>query len=376
MKRSHVCARCGALLADQARFCQQCAHAAVPREVPTTGSLPSRRRYTRKPDGELTWDIGIPLITNPRMIFAMAKVAAFSTLSIVLLMCVFVVSQGEWDMILPLVGLFVVLGACMFGLLLFVMLVVFGNRLRTRYRLDALGLHQDTIDQVSRIGNRLAVIAGLLGRSPGTTGAGLIGMSQEHVSIAWRGRFTLEARPQHLLLIFGNSWRSLMDVYCTAENFDQVHALVRQYMVYHKTAERCPTQSPVPRDLLHSALILVASMPVLATHQALGLDLLVPWLMLVCALVMLWLIPVFGYPVLLANVWILITVISTAVAESSNTLLGTRYSYRAYESFSEPEAAIILLSLVSLAYLSWLALGAVRGRLISRLLQDMDDMGI
>ena len=37
---------------------------------------------------------------------------------------------------------------------------------------------------------------------------------------------------------------------------------------------------------------------------------------------------------------------------------------------------MILLSLVSLAYLSWLAVGAVRGRLISRLLQDMHDMGV
>lgn len=376
MEQSRFCAQCGAQRVDQARFCEQCGDPFDPPPALANRSRRLRRRTAHKPEGELTWEIGIPLVTNPRMLGTMAKISVLSTLLIVLLMSVLAVSQGEWDTIPPLLGFFSVLGVGVFGLLLFVMLVVLGNRLRTRYRLDARGVHQETIDRVSRLSNRLAVIAGLLGRSPGTTGAGLLGMSQEQISIAWRGRFTLEARPQRHLLIFRNSWRSLMDVYCTAENFDQVLALARQYMAYHKTAERCPTRSPVARDLLHSALILVAGVPILATHQALDLDILAPLLMLVFALVTRWLIPVFGYPVLLANVWILITLIVAAVEESSYTLLGTQYSYRAYETFSEPEAAMILLSILALAYLSWMAVGAVRGRLMPRLLQDMDDMGL
>jgi hypothetical protein len=238
MEPSRFCAQCGAQRVDQAHFCEQCGHPFDPPPALAKGAGRSRRRTARKPEGELTWDIGIPLVTNPRMLGTIAKVAALSTLLIVLLMSVFAASQGEWDTILPLAGLFALLGGGVFGLLLFVMLVVLGNRLRTRYRLDSRGIQQETIDKISKTSNRLAVIAGLLGRSPGTTGAGLIAMSQERIALDWKGRFTLEVRPRRHLLIFRNAWRSLLEVYCTAENFDQAQTLARQYMAYHKTAER------------------------------------------------------------------------------------------------------------------------------------------
>lgn len=322
---------------------------------------------------QLTWEIGIPLVTNPRMLRTFALVTGLSVAVVVLLLGVVFGSQGDWEQVLVMARVFALVGVGLFLLFLLVMALVFGNRLRTRYTVDDEGIVQETVDKVGKVGSRLAVIAGVLGRSPGTTGAGLIAMSNEVAALSWDGAFRVDAVPRRHLLVFRNAWRPIMEVYCTPENYAAVEALVRERMAHRRTAERVAAKSPLPQYLLHTVLILVASFFVLVAYDEFDLDVLVPMIMLAFALATLWLIPLFGYVVLLTNALILLA-FAGELFEESTSLFRRGETYRQYEVFSDSDWAYLIAALLALGYLSWLSIRAVRGKLLSLLVRDQGDM--
>ncbi len=327
----------------------------------------------RLKESQLTWEIGIPLVTNPRMLKTVGLVVAMSVLVVLLLVGVVLASQGEWDDILALAKIFTLVGLGLHAVFLLVMGLVFGNRLRTRYTVDDEGIVQETVDKVGKVGSRLAVIAGILGRSPGTTGAGLIAMSNEIAALSWDGGFRVDAVPRRRLLVFRNAWRPIMEVYCTPENYGAVEAFVRERMAQRRTAERVEPRSPLPRYLLHTLLILVASFFVLVAYDEFDLDVLVPMIMLAFALATLWLIPLFGYVVLLTNALILFAFV-TVLFEERTSIIRRGESYLHYEVFSDADWGHLVLALLALGYLSWLSVRAVRGKLVSLLVRDQGDM--
>ena len=328
----------------------------------------------KAPVPRLSWEIGIPLVTNPRMLRTFALVTALSMAVVVVLLGVVFGSQGDWDSVLTMAKIFALVGVGLFVLFVLVMGLVFGNRLRTRYTVDDEGIVQETVDKVGKVGSRLAVIAGILGRSPGTTGAGLIAMSNEVASLSWDGAFTVSAVPRRHLLVFRNAWRPVMEVYCTPENYAAVESLVRERMEERRTVERVEAKSPLPRYLLHTVLVLAASFAVLVAHDAFDLDVLVPMIMLAFALATLWLIPLFGYVVLLTNALILFAFVMVLLEERTS-MFRRGETYLHYEVFSDADWGHLVLALAGLAYLSWLSIRAVRGKLVSLLVRDQGDMG-
>jgi hypothetical protein len=322
---------------------------------------------------QLSWEIGIPLVTNPRMLWTFALVTGLSMAVVVLLIGVVFGSQGEWEEVLVMARIFALVGVGLYLLFLLVMGLVFGNRLRTRYTVDDGGIVQETVDKVGKVGSRLAVIAGILGRSPGTTGAGLIAMSNEVAALSWDGAFRVDAVPHRHLLVFRNAWRPIMEVYCTPENYAAVEALVRDRMAHRRTAERVAAKSPLPQYLLHTVLILVASFFVLVAYDEFDLDVLVPMIMLAFALATLWLIPLFGYVVLLTNALVLFAFVAVLLEERTS-IFRRGETYLHYEVFSDADWGHLIAALLALAYLSWLSIRAVRGKLLSLLVRDQGDM--
>ena len=322
---------------------------------------------------QLSWEIGIPLVTNPRMLRTFALVTALSMVLVVLLLGVVFGSQGDWDSVRTMAKIFALVGVGLFVLFVLVMGLVFGNRLRTRYTVDDEGIVQETVDKVGKVGSRLAVIAGVLGRSPGTTGAGLIAMSNEVAGLSWDGAFRVSPVPRRHLLVFRNAWRPIMEVYCTPDNYAAVETFVRERMTERKTAERVESKSPLPQYLLHTMLVLLASFAVLVAYEAFDLDVLVPMIMLAFALATVWLIPLFGYVVLLANALILFAFVMVLLEERTS-MFRRGETYLHYEVFSDADWGHLVLALAGLAYLSWLSIRAVRGKLLSLLVRDQGDM--
>jgi len=323
----------------------------------------------------LSWEIGIPLVTNPRILRTLAQVMALSMALVVLLLGVVFGSQGDWDSVLTMAKIFALVGVGLFVLSLLAMGVAFGNRLRTRYTVDDEGIVQETVDRVGKVGSRLTVIAGVLGRSPGTTGAGLTAMSNEVASLSWGGAFRVSAVPRRHLLVFRNAWRPVIDVYCTPENYAAVEALVRSRMAKQRKAERVDAKSPLPQYLLHTGLIVAASFFVLAANYEFDLGMLVPMIMLAFAMATLWLVPLFGYVVLLSNALILIGFAGELLRGVGASLNPRGETYLHYEVLSGADWGHLVAALLGLGYLSWLSIRAVRGKLLSLLVSDNRDAG-
>ncbi|ADC60977.1 hypothetical protein [Allochromatium vinosum] len=326
----------------------------------------------KPPPPQIRWEIDIPLATNPRLLKTLALVAGLAALIPSLFMSVILAAQGEWDGIPALAGLFALVGVGLFVSFVLIALIVFGNRLRTRYTLDAQGIHQETIDRTSRLVNRLTVLGGAASGQPGPTGAGLTARARESERLDWRGGFSLQVQPRAHRLIFRNAWRPLMEVYCTPENFVQIEALARHFMSQHHTSERTPARSPLPSYLGHSMLILLAAFILFTVHDEFDLDLFAPILVMAFALATLWLIPLFGYVVLLVNAGILASLVMASLEERVSYIRPSE-RYRHYEVFSDADWALLGFGLLALGYLSWLAWRAARGRLLSLLMRDQDD---
>jgi hypothetical protein len=103
------------------------------------------------------------------------------------------------------------------------------------------------------------VALGALAGKPGVAGAGLLGMSQETVSITWpevcRLKVHLEARVISLM----NSWRVVFRLYCTPENFSEVLAAVQGWVEQGRHAREKADRRVIPRVWWPQVLLSLAA---------------------------------------------------------------------------------------------------------------------
>jgi hypothetical protein len=309
------------------------------------------------PPGALSWEIDVPLITNPLVRRQLLLVAGGAGLMMALLMTFVFATTGEFDAI-PMMWLISLLAAVGLGVLLFVVaLVFFGNRVRVRFTLDEPGVLWETVDQRARTGSRLALLAGLLGASPQTAGAGALGIARETAYVRWEQVARVVSDPRHRMVILRGSWRPMMMVVCRPEDYDDVVAHAKRKVAPDSAAAGAPTwRRPLARALLRTAIVALAAAPTFAlSSTVLDLDLLLPLITLGFALATVWLIPLFG--------WVVIGCVVLLMAQL--TWLGIadfRYLYGA-------ERALFFLAYLGLGLLAFLGRRALRGKLLPPLLE-------
>jgi hypothetical protein len=323
---------------------------------------------------ETSWEISIPMLNNRVIVGALVKVFGIASAMLGGLLAFLFALEGEWHLI-PKVLLFAALvGGGLILLGLFCMGVIFRNRMRFRYTVSSTGILFETIDKTAKTTNRLAIILGLLLRRPQAVGAGLIATSQEVQELKWRGSFCAVYRPGARLVILRNRWRQLMIVYCTAENYAQVADSIRASIEQHGTADRLPKRSPLPRALGYTGGIIVACVPLFALHDAFGVSLLLPILVLCFALAMLWMIALFGY-VVLGTLAVIIGSVLLSAFEVRKSYFHPGETYAHWSVFSGDDWALLVVAGVAMALLAWLSVRFLRGRTRTVLDSDMSDMG-
>ena len=87
----------------------------------------------------LSWEVAVPLWSNPLIVGATAKVFLFAVIGVAAMLSLIFLIQGETSAIGPLWLAFAAVGAGLFVLALLIMAVVFGNRLHCRFTIDAQG---------------------------------------------------------------------------------------------------------------------------------------------------------------------------------------------------------------------------------------------
>jgi hypothetical protein len=296
------------------------------------------------------------LVTNPLVLRQFGVVGLASGLVMALLLTLALTATGDFEQI-PFMLLISLLAATGLGLLLVLTaLVVFGNRIRVRFRLDNEGARLETIDRRSRAASRGAILFGLLAGSPGAVGAGALASAREDTFVRWQDLTDATYAPRQRTIILRNSWRAVGLLVCLPENYELVTEYLDSRMPNKADGETANWQ-PLGRALVRTALAVLAMAPVfaLASYPA-ELDLLLPLIILMFALATVWLIPLFG--------WVVIG--CAVILAAQMTVAGLADA--AY--WGEYQQAALVLGYVGLAYLTWASWCAVRGKTPPLLFED------
>jgi hypothetical protein len=326
-----------------------------------------------KADPDLVWEIDSPLLS--RRVLGQWTGAMLATAAVmqIVLGLVFA-AQGEWGA-LPMLLVStttVVAGLWLIGL--FIMLVLFRGKYAVRYTLSAKGIRCDTIDRIAQKANGSAGVVGSLARSQQTLGAALIATSRESEEALWSGAFTASYDPNLHRVILRNSWRSLLWVQCTPENYGSVAGAIRDHMALRNTGQRARGGSPVPAYLGRTALVLASCFPLFLIAEELQTDLFLPLLTLCFGLATVWLINLFGWLVI-GGLIIQIVDVVLGQLEWRESIFNSGRQYQVWELLDGNDIGLLALAGIGTALLVWISWSAISGRWLAALLQGYEDMG-
>ncbi len=326
--------------------------------------MPSRTAHEAEAPS-LCWVVDVPLLSNPRMLRSALIIAVLAGLLPVLLVAPVLLLEGSAQHLLRLAQLMLAVALGFLVLMLLVMAVVFGNRQRLRFTIDAAGIIQDTVDRPSRLGSRLALACGLLTGSPETAGAGLLALSREREQLLWSGAFDRVKRPFPAWwragpLVLSNRWRPLLEIYPSSTNREQVTELIDHYMEIHHPEQRLAPPGALMAALGQSMVVLISCLLVAAAAQQLRLPALPSVLLLAFGFATVWLLPQFAWMVLALTGLIL----ALALAELTQLPL-----------LSEDSVMVALTLLLGCLGLIGFSLRVVRGHWLPMLLRDEQDLG-
>jgi hypothetical protein len=320
----------------------------------------------------LVWETDLPLFGREMLRQWTLAMLATALLMILLLGTVFM-AQREWHALPMLAAMLLGTAGGLWLLGLAIMAVLFRGRFHVRYTLDDQGILLENVEPIAKQANRVAIIVGALARKPGLIGAGLIGRSRESEAVRWNGAFTLLAKPDQRVISLRNRWRSLMLLQCTEANYAEVLARVELAMQRNQTAARVEPHSPLPFYLKHSALILLASVPLFMLAEEFHLSLLAPLLVLCFALAMLWLINLFGWVVYAGLLYLVVGTLMD-LSRVRQSMFSPGETFTGFDVIGSDESGILSLSLLAAGYLLWLSWRALHGGFLALLVRDQGDM--
>lgn len=322
---------------------------------------------------ETVWETDLPLFSR-RMMKQWAMAMVLTAVVILVIMGSIFGAQGEWDSFLPLMAMIGGVTAGLWLLGLAIMAVLFRGRFRVRYTLSDKGLRYETIDRTAKAANRAAIVVGALARSPQTLGAGLIAQSQETMEVSWSGAFKAEYDPKRHHITLRNQWRPLLWVQCTPENYTAVAAAVADRMTHRKTAERLDPKSPLPRYLGRTLLVVLGSLTLFPLAEEYDTGLFMPIFILCFGLATVWMINLFGW-VVLGGLVVQAGLVVADLFRVRESYFFKGESWYGYEVLGSEDYQLFLVAGIGAGLLVWVALGAIRGRWLSALLDGYKDMG-
>jgi hypothetical protein len=245
-----------------------------------------------------------------------------------------------------------------------------------RYTLSASGLLLETTSRAAKVSNRAAIVVGVLSGKPGVAGSGLLAASQETQEVKWRGAFRAVYRPGSHMILLKGAWRTLMLVQCTPENYAEVAEKVAGYVKRRGAEKRVAAQaSPLPGYLLRSVATVIACVPLFLLADEYHLDLFMPIFILCFALATVWLLPVLAWAVL-GGLAAYAVEFAVAMLEERTSMFEPGQTYLRFEVLSGDDWAFLGVVVgAGVAWLVWLSVSALRGRVGSALSSDQTDMG-
>jgi len=343
---SIACPKCNSQVEAESSYCPACGF-----------KLETGTSNINRIMDSITWETDITLMSNPLFVRQLLLVAVGAGLLLAFLMVFIFIATGEYEAIpmMLLISLVSIIGLALF--LFLITLIFFGNRTRVRFTVDQKGAYWETTDDKVKSANRLAVLAGILGRSPQTAGAGALAVSREKEMASWDQLSNVEVNKRQRMIVLRNSWRPVLMLVCQPENYETILQYVNS-RVKPGLEEISRKSKPMAKGLLRTLYVCIAIFPLfyLTSPFVLDLDIFMPLFIFIFTLATVWLIPLFGWVVIAGVVVVFIQLLFNGVSGFS-----ILYGY---------EQIMFLLAFVGLGYLAWFSWGSLRGRFLPPLLEN------
>lgn len=174
----------------------------------------------------LKWAITVPILTDPYVTGTLMKVFGISIgFSLVIIYFVSRPHMSLLDLSIIGVGLVVLMAV----LILFSVGVVMRNRMHYEFRLTEKGISQ-YMGEPERDRNRILLGLGLLTGDPKATGSALLASSKEIIGLPWNEVKEVRSNDRRYFLQLRDSWHTIMLVYCTSKNYDEVKKYINQHI--------------------------------------------------------------------------------------------------------------------------------------------------
>ncbi|MFH2061050.1 MAG: hypothetical protein ABIJ59_19460 [Pseudomonadota bacterium] len=329
------------------------------------------------PTSPLTWKIEFSLLTNPNIVKSWLKAMGWIYVIGMALMVPVFIATGELSSVPMILIIFagVVFGFGMLGFL--IMFLILGKRSHARFTLSEKTIFYENMDNKAKELSLAAVLSrGLIG-SFTSAGAGLLSLSNEAVSLKWESIAKAIYDPKYSTICLRNSYRELLHLYCSPENYDIVKQRVADQIIKNQTSigpiltdqasiDRVSAQtqvfSPIIRIIWPTIMVVLACMPLFALNDITKLDVLIVFLIMTFSLVMVWMIPLLGWVTLLMEGYIVFQVIGALLLLREHKQASSNL-YRKYEVLGAGEWIIIVLAAVGLIYLAWISIKLINGKM-------------
>jgi len=192
--------------------------------VETENPLSHKNEYT--PPKVIEWDFKVPLYNR----FIVLDI--FKVLGIPFLIILIIIFWNEYS--LRRKGYitntsdykYALIFLCIFLLLsIFLLWLIYRNRFESHFKIDHNEVsvsYEGTTKRKNAFVKTLLIILGISSHRPGTTGMGLISSSRQSVNVKWNNVFKVVLFPLNHVVVLRNSWRQVMVLYCTNDNYEEV----------------------------------------------------------------------------------------------------------------------------------------------------------
>ena len=130
----------------------------------------------------------------------------------------FLTNTSDYKFAIIFLGIFVLL-------IIFLLWLIYRNRFESHFKLnqkEASVSYGGTTKRKNALINTLLIIFGISSHRPGAAGTGLISASRQTVSVNWNDVFKVVLFPRNNVVVLRNSWRQVMVLYCTNDNYEEV----------------------------------------------------------------------------------------------------------------------------------------------------------
>ncbi len=307
----------------------------------------------------LAWECNVSLIGHPVIVGGLAKVLSIAGLLLFALVGGVIGAQDGIDAVVSLATMLLLVLGGLFVFLLLIMVLFFGNRIRMAFVLDDRGILVEVIDGRAKSANRLAALVGAAAGNPGVAGAGLIAMKDERRSAVWSSIAAASYHPGRRTITLRNRWRTVLHVFCTAENYEAVAARIATAI--GSAERRVPSgHNPLWGGLGLTAIVVLAILPLFNMPRGLQVDLLAVIITLSFALATIWLVPLMAWPVLGGVGWIAVSIAGT--------------DHLVFDRLDRTEIVGLAMAAIGMVVLAIIAVAALRGKISSILQRDTAEM--